>query len=63
MTFSHLHNHSQFSILQSTIAVNELVAIAAKNKMPAVALTDHANMMGAFHLFLLSQIIIKKQNL
>jgi DNA polymerase-3 subunit alpha len=47
--FSHLHNHSQFSILQSTIAVNELVAIAAKHKMPAVALTDHANMMGAFH--------------
>ena len=49
MSFSHLHNHSQFSILQSTIAVNELVTIAAKHKMPAVALTDHANMMGAFH--------------
>jgi len=44
-----LHNHSQFSVLQSTIAVRDLVAAAAKEKMPAVAITDHANMMGAFH--------------
>ncbi len=47
--FVHLHNHSQFSILQSTISVFDLVASAAKHNMPAVALTDHANMMGAFH--------------
>jgi len=47
--FVHLHNHSQFSILQSTISVKNLVASAAKHKMPAVALTDHVNMMGAFH--------------
>ncbi|MEY8019287.1 DNA polymerase III subunit alpha [Muriicola sp. SD30] len=47
--FVHLHNHSQFSVLQSTIKIKDLVAITAKHKMPAVALTDHANMMGAFH--------------
>ncbi|ARV10046.1 DNA polymerase III subunit alpha [Winogradskyella sp. PC-19] len=47
--FVHLHNHSQFSILQSTISVKDLVAAAAKENMPAVALTDHGNMMGAFH--------------
>ena len=47
--FVHLHNHSQFSILQSTISVKKLVASAAKYQMPAVALTDHGNMMGAFH--------------
>jgi len=47
--FVHLHNHSQFSILQSTISIKDLVAVAAKQDMPAVALTDHANMMGAFH--------------
>ena len=47
--FTHLHNHSQFSVLQSTISIKDLVANAAKHKMPAVALTDHANMMGAFH--------------
>ncbi|WP_299097276.1 DNA polymerase III subunit alpha [uncultured Winogradskyella sp.] len=47
--FVHLHNHSQFSILQSTISIGDLVAAAAKENMPAVALTDHGNMMGAFH--------------
>ena len=47
--FAHLHNHSQFSVLQSTINIRDLVASAAKENMAAVALTDHANMMGAFH--------------
>ncbi|WP_044402017.1 DNA polymerase III subunit alpha [Lacinutrix sp. Hel_I_90] len=47
--FVHLHNHSQFSVLQSTMSVAAIVEVAAENNMPAVALTDHANMMGAFH--------------
>ena len=45
----HLHNHSQFSVLQSTISIKNLVAAASDNEMPAVAITDHGNMMGAFH--------------
>ena len=48
-SFAHLHNHSQFSVLQSTISINALVGAAAKHNMSAVAITDHANMMGAFH--------------
>ena len=47
--FVHLHNHSQFSVLQSTIRIKDLVKQTAEFGMPAVALTDHANMMGAFH--------------
>ncbi|MFD2555620.1 DNA polymerase III subunit alpha [Sphingobacterium tabacisoli] len=47
--FAHLHNHSQFSVLQSTISIGDLVSAAAKHNMPAVAMTDHGNMMGAFH--------------
>ncbi|PRD56364.1 DNA polymerase III subunit alpha [Sphingobacterium gobiense] len=47
--FAHLHNHSQFSVLQSTISIPALVNAAAKANMPAVALTDNGNMMGAFH--------------
>ena len=47
--FVHLHNHSQFSVLQSTIRIKDLVKQTAEYGMPAVALTDHANMMGAFH--------------
>ncbi len=46
--FSHLHNHTQFSILQSTMSFNDLVNEAASYNMPAVAMTDHGNMMGAF---------------
>ena len=47
--FVHLHNHSQFSILQSTSSTMDLVNAAVENNMPAVALTDSGNMMGAFH--------------
>tara|TARA_R110002050_G_scaffold94765_2_gene197250 strand:+ start:111168 stop:115556 length:4389 start_codon:yes stop_codon:yes gene_type:complete len=47
--FVHLHNHSQFSVLQSTMGVADIVSVAAEYNMEAVALTDHANMMGAFH--------------
>ena len=47
--FAHLHNHSQFSILQSTASTFDLVQAAIEDNMPAVALTDSGNMMGAFH--------------
>ena len=49
LPFAHLHNHTQFSILQSTIDVKSLVNKAAELNMPAVALTDTGNMMAAFH--------------
>jgi DNA polymerase III subunit alpha len=47
--FVHLHNHTQFTVLQSTISVQALVKEAVGKKMPAVAMTDHHNLMGAFH--------------
>src|SRR5690606_25808621 len=47
--FAHLHNHTQFSVLQSTTSIPALIAATVKHGMPAVAMTDHANMMGAFH--------------
>ena len=47
--YVHLHNHSQFSVLQATSRVSQLVEATAKHRMPAIALTDHANLMGAFH--------------
>ncbi|MCK5814446.1 MAG: DNA polymerase III subunit alpha, partial [Flavobacteriaceae bacterium] len=49
VAFAHLHNHSQFSILQSTASISDLINAAINNKMPAVALTDSGNMMGAFY--------------
>lgn len=47
--FAHLHNHTQFSILQSTTNLDDLISLTSEMKMPAVALTDNGNMMGAFH--------------
>ena len=46
--FSHLHVHSQYSVLQATADVKSIVHKAAELKMPAIGLTDHANMFGAF---------------
>lgn len=57
-SFVHLHNHSEFSVLQSTMSIQQLVEEAYKNNMPAVAMTDHANMMGAFNF----QSAVKKVN-
>ncbi len=47
--FVHLHNHSQYSILQSTISIQGLVQKTIELGMDAVALTDIGNMMAAFH--------------
>ncbi len=47
--FVHLHNHTSFTILQSTMNVKSLVKSALKHNMKAVALTDSGNMMAAFH--------------
>ena len=47
--FVHLHNHTQFSILQSTSNIKSIVHYAASLNMPAIAITDLGNMMGVFH--------------
>ncbi len=47
--FAHLHNHTQFSVLQSTMQISNIVKTAAKDNMSAIALTDTGNMMAAFH--------------
>ena len=46
--FSHLHVHTQYSILQATCDLEDLVKKAAEEGMPAVAMTDSANLYGAF---------------
>ena len=49
LPFCHLHTHTQFSVLQSTISIPKLVKEATSMNMPAVAITDIGNLMGAFH--------------
>ena len=47
--FSHLHNNTQFSVLQSTSRIANIVKKAGESNMPAIAITDRGNMMGCFH--------------
>ncbi|EKB50591.1 DNA polymerase III subunit alpha [Cecembia lonarensis] len=49
MPFSHLHVHTQYSVLQATSEIPALINLAKQMNMPAIAMTDHGNMMGAFH--------------
>ena len=46
MAFVHLHNHSDFSILDAATRVSDMVKRAVDLGMPALALTDHGYMFG-----------------
>lgn len=50
-SFVHLHVHSEYSTLDSTIRTKELVARAAELGMPAVAMTDHGNLYAAVEFY------------
>jgi DNA polymerase-3 subunit alpha len=49
--FVHLHVHSEYSLLDGAGRIDDLVAKAARLKMPALALTDHGNMHGAVKFY------------
>ena len=46
--FSHLHVHTQFSLLDGAAPIASLMQKAKADNMRAVAMTDHGNMFGAF---------------
>ncbi|MBK8845109.1 MAG: DNA polymerase III subunit alpha [Bacteroidetes bacterium] len=46
--FSHLHVHSQYSLLDGAASISAMYKKATGDKMRAIALTDHGNMFGAF---------------
>ncbi len=48
MQFSHLHVHTQYSLLDGAASIEGLYKKAAKANMPALAITDHGNMFGVF---------------
>lgn len=47
-SFVHLHVHSEYSMLDGAARVKPLIEAAVEQGMPAVAVTDHGNMFGAF---------------
>ncbi|MFZ1369881.1 MAG: DNA polymerase III subunit alpha, partial [Ferruginibacter sp.] len=48
MKFSHLHVHTQFSLLDGAASIKGLYTKAIADGMPALAISDHGNMFGAF---------------
>ena len=50
-TFIHLHNHTEYSLLDGASRIPAMVARAAELEMPALALTDHGVMYGAIHFY------------
>jgi len=50
-SFVHLHTHSEFSILDGSAKIDDLVQKAIHFRMPALALTDHGNMFGALEFY------------
>ena len=49
--FIHLHTHSHYSLLDGLSKIDEMVALAKKHEMPALALTDHGNLYGAIEFY------------
>src|SRR5512132_4435301 len=50
-SFVHLHVHTEYSLLDGSIRMKELMEKAAEFKMPAVAITDHGNLFGAIEFY------------
>ena len=49
--FVHLHNHSDYSLLDGACKIPDLVSAAVEQNAPAVGLTDHGNLFGALDFY------------
>ncbi len=50
-SFIHLHVHSEYSLLDSSLKIDSLIQRAKELNMPAVALTDHGNVLGSVNFY------------
>ena len=50
--FVHLHNHSDYSLLDGAMKIRAMVGKALACGQPALALTDHGNLFGAIEFYL-----------
>ena len=60
--FVHLHTHTEYSMLDGAASNEKLFAEVARQGMPAVAMTDHGNMFGAYEFFQISKKYDGDQN-
>jgi len=49
--FVHLHNHSDYSLLDGAAPIKELAATAKRYGMPGLAITDHGNLFGSLSFY------------
>lgn len=49
--FVPLHLHTEYSLLDGSIKIDELIELASHYRMPAVAITDHGNLFGAIEFY------------
>ncbi|MDD2373439.1 MAG: PHP domain-containing protein, partial [Syntrophomonadaceae bacterium] len=49
--FVHLHNHSEYSLLDGACRIKDLVTAARELDMPAVAITDHGVLYGVIDFY------------
>jgi len=52
MSFVHLHLHTEYSLLDGMTRIDQVFARAKELEMPALAITDHGALYGAFKFFL-----------
>ncbi|MDQ3757285.1 MAG: DNA polymerase III subunit alpha [Actinomycetota bacterium] len=50
-SFTHLHLHTEFSMLDGAARVKEVIAAAAADGQPAIGITDHGNMYGVLDFY------------
>ncbi|GAS96162.1 DNA polymerase III subunit alpha [Mycolicibacterium canariasense] len=50
-SFVHLHNHTEYSMLDGAAKVKPMIAEAQRLEMPAIGMTDHGNMFGASEFY------------
>ena len=50
-SFVHLHVHTEFSMLDGAARVGELFDETVRHEMPALAMTDHGNVFGAYEFW------------
>ncbi|MEC7174593.1 MAG: PHP domain-containing protein, partial [Actinomycetota bacterium] len=50
-SFTHLHVHTEFSMLDGASRLDELVATAVADGQPAIGITDHGNMYGTLEFY------------
>jgi len=49
--FTHIHLHSEYSLLDGAISIEKLVDFGVQQKLKALAITDHGNIFGAVQFF------------